>query len=40
MIFRKCQINGIRYGEPIKSEDDNDDGMCVSGIKRTVNAVR
>jgi len=40
MIFRKCQINGIRYGEPSKDEDNNEDGMCISGIKRTVKAVK
>lgn len=40
MIFRKCQINGIRYGELTKNEVDNEDGMSISGIKRTVKAVR
>eukprot|EP00347_Sterkiella_histriomuscorum_P000659 403374990 len=36
MIFRKCQINGIRFGEILKGEHFIHDGMCLSGIKQVI----
>ena len=36
MIFRKCSINGIRYGEYLKGEEELDDGMCLSGVNQTI----
>lgn len=40
MIFKKCQINGNKYGEPKPEEKDYEDGMVVSGIKETRNMIR
>lgn len=40
MIFRKCQINGLKYGEPEREEEENEEGMVISGIKQTVKIVK
>lgn len=36
MIFKKCSVMGIKYGEPLPSEiisANNSDGMVKSGIE-------
>mmetsp|Transcript_29402 Transcript_29402/g.28546 ORF Transcript_29402/g.28546 Transcript_29402/m.28546 type:complete len:96 (+) Transcript_29402:1430-1717(+) len=34
MVFKKCQIDGIKYGDIEKDEIDFDEGMAKSGIKK------
>jgi P-type E1-E2 ATPase len=33
MIFKKCQINGVKYGELKPNEKDNTNGMAESSIR-------
>lgn len=40
MIFKKCQVNGIKYGELLKQEKDNPDGMAVSSVKSIREIIR
>ena len=34
MVFKKCQINGIKYGEKEKNEEDELLGMCKSASRK------
>jgi len=40
MIFKKCQINGVKYGELKPNERDNLEGMAVSGTKEIRDRLR
>lgn len=33
MVYKKCQINGIKHGDLERGEEDEPEGMVRSGIK-------
>jgi hypothetical protein len=40
MIFKKCQVNGVKYGELLRTEIDYPDGMAVSAVKTIRELIR